>query len=49
MGDIVPRILSDIVDLHKMRLGTLVPEEPYSISNATRYQVYRGLAHVFFC
>ena len=43
-------LLSDIMDLQMLRLGTLIPEGPSSVFYAIMYQIYWGLAHnVVFC
>ena len=38
-------ILLNNMDLHMLSLGTLVPEGPWCVFNATRHHIYGGLAH----
>ena len=43
-------LLNDIMDLHMLRLDTLVPERPCCVFHATRHHVYWGLIHnLVFC
>ena len=43
-------LLNDIMDLHMLRLDTLVPERPCCVFHATRHHVYWCLIHnLVFC
>ena len=43
-------LLNDIMDLHISSLNTIVPEGPWCVFYATRYQAYWGLTHnLVFC
>ena len=43
-------LLNDIMNLHMLSLGTLVPEGPWCVFYVTRHQMYWGLTHnAVFC
>lgn len=42
-------LLNNIMDIHMLSLGILIPEGPSYVFYATRDQIYWGLRHIFFC